>query len=177
MKTKNVEALKDLIHNIKQGKIKIDAKNNYSPSLEPAIQEAVSFKRSGNYDRAVEIYLDIFSDCGCVNNNIVTFLYKVVLCAEEFSLAYEMIVVSENEAIRQVGPLAPLRFFPGGPVFRYVKWAQTDYKEELLEASRQTLLTGNTSALLEYVRSKSGNASYRFTKSNTQIISEISQLF
>lgn len=165
-----------MVQNIKQGKIKVDAKNNYSPSFEPAIQEAVSYKRSGRYDKAVEIYLDIFSDCGCVNNNILTFLYKVVLCAEEFSLAYEMIVISENEAIRQVGPLAPLRFFPGGPVFRYIKWAQTDYKEELLEACRQTLYFGDVSPLLEYVRSKAGNENYRFSKSVAQIISEICKI-
>ncbi len=170
------EKVKDLVLNIKQRKIKVDAVSNYSPSLEPQIQEAVSYKRSGNYDKAVEIYLDIFSNCGYVNNTVLTFLFKVILCAEEFALAFEMIIVSENEAIGQVGPMAPLRFFPGGPVFRYVKWAQTDYKEEFIAACQQTLRTNNTSYLLNYVSSKSGNENYRFTKSDAQIINEIGRL-
>lgn len=175
MGLKNKTRLEELIKSIKAGIIKVDTEA-YSPLFEMRIQEAVEYKRGGQYDRAVDIYIDIFHEMKSVNSNIMAFLYKVILSAEEFKLAYDLIVLIEQIVILNIGPKCPIRPFPNGPVMGYIKWAFTDYKEQFLTACIKSLSSRNTQYLLEYVIPKSGNPSYKFSKSDSQIFKEISQI-
>lgn len=176
MTEKNKTQIKELIKSIKSQKILVDTAP-YSPALESTIQEAVAYKRNGDYDKSIEIYLDIFKRTGCVNSNISAFLYKSIICAEEFSLGYELLLIVEIILIAKEGPRMPIIPFPGGPVLGYIKWAHTEYMEELEDASRNALRYRDTNYLLRYVQPKSGNPSYRFKKSATQIFEDIGKIF
>lgn len=175
MDLKTKTRLEDLISSIEQKNISVNT-DRYSPTLEYNIQTAVSYKREGNYDKAIEIYLDIFKQIKCVNSNIAAFMFKVIICAEEFYLAYKLITLVETEVIKRDGPRAPLVPFPGGPVLGYIKWAHTEYKENLVLACKQSHLNNNINYLLEYVRPYAGNPTYTFKKSSAQILSEITKI-
>ncbi len=176
MNTEIKARLEDLLNSIKI--IKIDIINDpYPPVYESTIQDAVACKRNGNYDKSVEIYLGIFKNMGCVNANIAAFLYKTLVSAEEFYLAFMLISFVEVSVILTDGPKMPIAPFPGGPVIGYIKWAFTEYREELKAACKNTLFYRDPNYLLNYVKPLSGNPLYRFKKSNNQIFEEIKEIF
>lgn len=172
MQLKTKERLEEFLSSVSLGEIPVNA-NAYPPVLEPYVQQAVSAKRNGLYEEAVNIYLDILESMNCANSSIMSYLFKVILCAEEFALAYGLLAVMEEEITRKIGPQCPIMAFPGGPVVGYIPWWFTEYKREMLNSSLQTIRSKNIQYLLEYVKNKSGNPNYRFTKSDSQILAEI----
>ena len=175
MNNKTLNRLLEFVNSVKSGQLSVNA-NGYSPTIEPQVQQAVALKRNGQYDDAVNIYLDLLKDMRCANSELTAYLYKVVICAEQFYLGYQLLTVMETAISKTLGPKCPLRLFPGGPVMGYINWWTTDYKQELYSACIQAQRNRSTWELLEYVRPKSGNPSYKFSNSDSEILRQVSQI-
>ena len=77
----------------KQGYIVYE--DNYPSYLEDEIQKAVSYKRNKEYDKAIQIYLDIFESSKGFYPAILEYLYKAVICSGQLVFAYESILLAE----------------------------------------------------------------------------------
>ena len=139
----------------------------YPGSLESSIQKAVSYKRDGNYDSAIDVYLRMFEGEGKVWVDIEVFLYKVLLADCDFAEAYRLIVHSERAVVREKGPLCTMMSPWGQPMGR-VPWMQTDHKERFISAMRAAA-RGDISIIKQYCESASGNYSYRFRLSDYEV--------
>ena len=79
-------------------------RDNYPSYLERKIQKAVELKRSGQFVKAIDVYLDIFLKEKKMFPAIMEFMYKAVLCTGHLDFAYEVIVYAEAFAKNAWGP-------------------------------------------------------------------------
>ena len=141
--------------------------NNYPMYLESTIQRAVSHKRNGEYDKAIDIYLDIFESTRRVYPAIMEFLYKVVLCSGELEFAYQVIVYAEIFAKKCWG--TQHQFFG--------EWSQTSKRKEfervLLETNKYqaSIITNG-----ELSKSESDKLLKNFLK-KTELINELAKKY
>lgn len=85
------------------GSLKID-QENYPNRLEKDIQIAISKKRDGFFETAIDIYLNIFERERRIYPAIMEFLYKSVICTGRLDFAYECIAYGEAFAKKCWGP-------------------------------------------------------------------------
>jgi hypothetical protein len=76
-------------------KIVIDC-SKYPNYLEDSIQKAVELKRIGSFNESIKIYLEIIRNENKVFPEVLTFLYKSVLCTCQLDFAYETILLAED---------------------------------------------------------------------------------
>lgn len=76
-------------------KIVIDC-SKYPNYLEDYIQKAVELKRTGSFNEAIKIYLEIIRNENKVFPEVLTYLYKSVLCTGQLDFAYETILLAED---------------------------------------------------------------------------------
>jgi hypothetical protein len=76
-------------------KIVIDC-SKYPNYLEDSIQKAVELKRTGSFNEAIKIYLEIIRNENKVFPEVLTYLYKSVLCTSQLDFAYETILLAED---------------------------------------------------------------------------------
>lgn len=109
----------ELMDLVFSGAISLD-RDNYPTRLENRIQEAVELKRSGKFEDAVSIYLDIIDSEKRIYPAILEFMYKSVLCSGRIDFAYEVIAYAEGFAKKAWGPSSWM-----GP------WSQETKRREL----------------------------------------------
>ena len=85
------------------GTLKVDV-DDYPSRLESKIQQAVSLKRNGKFEKAIEVYLDIFERENRIFPGILDMMYKSVLCSGRIDFAYEVIAYGEAFAKKAWGP-------------------------------------------------------------------------
>lgn len=163
------------IHRIKIGCYPIYV-DNYPVEFESEVQRAVELKRKGNYDEAINIYLEYFFKANCAYTELMSYLYKVLLSAEELFDAEIVIKYAENTLKLRIGEKAPLVLFSGGPVVGYTEWKQTQYRQELINACLQAFYYNNYNALLMHIRAMSGNPLWMFSKAKNDIRQDISDI-
>ena len=112
------DSMMDLVFS---SRLKIDP-DDYPKRLEFTIQRAVEQKRQGNFNKAIEIYLNIFENEGRVFPAILDMLYKAVICTGKIDFAYEVIAYGEAFAKKAWGPVSWM-----GP------WSQETRRKEFEE--------------------------------------------
>lgn len=175
MNSKIKDKLVKLVSLLKNQKITVNMDECHG-SFEGQIRQAEAYKRHGRYDKSVNLYLELIDKAKCVYSEIAAYLYKTVICAEEFCLGYQLISIVEAEVIKKEGTKAPVKLFSGDSNVGYVKWVHTDYREKLVLACRQTLFKEDLVYLMGYIRSMSGNPAYFFKKFDFEIFYEISEI-
>ena len=173
MNANNKTRLTKFLDDLETGRIRTIVAE-YPHSLESSIQKAVSYKRDGDYDSAIDVYLRMFQGEGRVWVDIEVFLYKVLLADCDFVEAYRLIVHSERAVVREKGPLCTMMSPWGQPMGR-VPWMQTDHKNRFIDAMRSASY-GNTSTIKQYCESASGSYNYRFRLSDSEVRSVANSL-
>lgn len=125
----------------------------YSPTYEPLIKQAVQYKRAGNYDEAIKLYIKIFDDAKCFNTEIVRYLCKVLICDGELILAYKLLGASWDALRDKCGP-CPVPSIPSIP------WAQINDASQLVKACSELANTRDFRPFCAYVAPIAGNPCY-----------------
>ena len=127
--------------------------NPYSPTYEPLIKQAVQYKRAGNYDEAIKIYIKIFDDAKCFNTEIVRYLCKVLICDGELLFAFHWLGAAGIALEKKCGPCPD-------PNVPFIPWAQFQDATELINACIDLRNTRDIKSFCNYVASIAGNPGY-----------------
>ena len=165
--------LEKFLDEIESGKILVDVER-YSPIYEAKIQTAVSAKRAGCYNDAVNIYLELFREMHRAHSEVMRFLYKILLCDEELYLAYRTITLAERELIRQCGHKSRTYH----PLFGFIEmeWSQTVEKNDLLAECRRLMQTGSINSLWRFIAEKSGNPNFTLKRGTDHLMREAKKI-
>ena len=139
--------------------------NPYSPIYEPLIQQAVQYKRAGNYNEALKCYIDIFKQEECFNAEIVRYFCKVLICDGELLLAFSWLAAAAQALTNKFGPCP-------NPYMPQIPWAQLDNLIDLVNACIQLQKTQNIKSFCDYVAPLAGNPAYRLPCTAEQLLSQ-----
>jgi len=122
-------------------------------------------KRCGDYEISINGYLILLNACLSENGKlpvaIMRGLYKSLLCANEFSLAFDVVstILADLQKLTQVST---------EEVFFFSR-----YFTELREAIKNVVDSSDYSMLLMLCKNYSGNEQYRFVKTEKDIFVEM----
>ena len=91
----NHERFRKILMNVLNNQGYIVYSDNYPNYLESDIQLAVYYKRIKEYDKSIQVYLNIFEENKGVYPLVLEYLYKTVLCNGQLVFAYETILFAE----------------------------------------------------------------------------------
>ena len=98
-----------------------------SQSFELTVPITTEFCRNGDYDKAISLIFRIMEDDTACYYDALVYMYKAILCAGDFSFAYEVIVMAELIVKRVLGFCPPGR----GITAEEPVWTQTALRREL----------------------------------------------
>lgn len=133
--------------------------NNYPDSIEDDIQEAVQYKRSGNYDRSLEVYLDILKQQRILFTGVLNGLFKTIAVKGYLKEAYTLLLKG-NAAMSQSKTMNNPFGMSNG--FK-------DHMNRMEEAVKSERM------LLQYLTSISGNPYYKLARSYQEIYQEFKE--
>lgn len=128
---------------------------NYPDSIEDLFQDAIAYKRSGDYVSSLDIYIQLFKKLGKIHTGVLNGVFKTVAVAGYVKEAY-ILLEKGNAAMRRTNPFGMKNVFQ-------------DHMERIDYA-----ITSEQN-LYNYLKSISGNAYYVMPRDYWSIYTDLNK--